>query len=332
MEFTEWKSGDFSGAFPSAPGNYVLAEDVTIRTETWTISSGVVNLCLNGHTLNMTNGGYILLNGSDAKLNICDYSEHGSGSIKSVSSNLHAEAISITHSKSTLNLYGGNICAEFNGTGTAGSYAYGVNTSAAPVNIYGGTVTAKSSASKAIALNVTSSGPKVSISGGVFIAEKSIGLKAAPEGRPINATGGIFSTDPTGAIDPSYTARKIKTTDAGYQAEYADYYILEPASAQPAHTHSWAAAWNKNATHHWHECTADGCDVTNNSGKDGYAEHTKAWVSTDAAQHWQTCATCGWTGEKTAHVYDDDADATCNTCGYTRAEVAEMLMEYKSKE
>lgn len=273
VEFTEWKSGDFSGAFPSAPGNYVLAEDVTIRTETWTISSGVVNLCLNGHTLNMTNGGYILLNGSDAKLNICDCSEHGSGSIKSVSSSLHAEAISITHSKSTLNLYGGNIHAEFNGTGTAGSYAYGVNTSAAPVNIYGGTVTAKSSASKAIALNVTSSGPKVSISGGVltaqapegqdayglyglhvdsqlsdtysisisggvFIAEKSIGLKATPEGRPINATGGIFSTDPTGVIAPSYTARKIKTTDAGYQAEYAGYYILEPASAHPAHKHA----------------------------------------------------------------------------------------------
>lgn len=56
------------------------------------------------------------------------------------------------------------------------------------------------------------------------------------------------------------------------------------------HTHSWAAEWSKNETHHWHECTAEGCDVTENSSKDGYGEH----------------------------VYDDDADTTCNTCGYER--------------
>ena len=56
------------------------------------------------------------------------------------------------------------------------------------------------------------------------------------------------------------------------------------------HTHSWAAEWSKNETHHWHECTAEGCDVTENSSKDGYGEHD----------------------------YDDDADTTCNTCGYER--------------
>ena len=59
---------------------------------------------------------------------------------------------------------------------------------------------------------------------------------------------------------------------------------------EPAHDHVWAAAWTSNATHHWHECAADGCDVTSNSGKDGYG----------------------------AHVYDDGQDAECNTCGYTR--------------
>ena len=59
----------------------------------------------------------------------------------------------------------------------------------------------------------------------------------------------------------------------------------------PSHTHDWAAAWDNNDTHHWHECTADGCDITDNAQKDGYA----------------------------AHVYDNDADATCNTCGYIRS-------------
>ena len=58
----------------------------------------------------------------------------------------------------------------------------------------------------------------------------------------------------------------------------------------PSHTHDWAEAWDNDDTHHWHACTADGCDITDNAQKDGYA----------------------------AHVYDNDADATCNTCGYTR--------------
>ena len=55
-------------------------------------------------------------------------------------------------------------------------------------------------------------------------------------------------------------------------------------------SHSWAEDWSKDDTYHWHECTAEDCDVTENSGKDGYG----------------------------AHVYDDDADTTCNTCGYIR--------------
>lgn len=59
---------------------------------------------------------------------------------------------------------------------------------------------------------------------------------------------------------------------------------------EPSHTHNWATAWSHDATHHWHECTAEGCDVTSDSGKDSYG----------------------------AHVYDNDADTTCNTCGYVR--------------
>ena len=42
----------------------------------------------------------------------------------------------------------------------------------------------------------------------------------------------------------------------------------------PATGHSWKSEWTSDATHHWHECANDNCDVTNNSGKNGYAEHT----------------------------------------------------------
>ena len=53
----------------------------------------------------------------------------------------------------------------------------------------------------------------------------------------------------------------------------------------PSHTHSWATAWSKNETHHWHECTGEGiCNVTENSDKDGYAKHTASeWITDTAA-------------------------------------------------
>ena len=56
------------------------------------------------------------------------------------------------------------------------------------------------------------------------------------------------------------------------------------------HTHEWAAAWTNDETHHWHECTAENCDITEDSLKNGYG----------------------------AHTYDDASDTTCNGCGYVR--------------
>lgn len=42
----------------------------------------------------------------------------------------------------------------------------------------------------------------------------------------------------------------------------------------PATGHSWKSDWTSDATHHWHECTNKNCDVTDNAGKKGYAEHS----------------------------------------------------------
>lgn len=41
----------------------------------------------------------------------------------------------------------------------------------------------------------------------------------------------------------------------------------------PVHNHEWSQTWSKDDTHHWHNCTASDCDITENSEKDGYAEH-----------------------------------------------------------
>ena len=42
----------------------------------------------------------------------------------------------------------------------------------------------------------------------------------------------------------------------------------------PAAGHSWKSDWTSDATHHWHECANESCDVTDNAGKNGYAEHS----------------------------------------------------------
>ena len=71
------------------------------------------------------------------------------------------------------------------------------------------------------------------------------------------------------------------------------------------HSHSWAVTWDKNDTHHWHNCTAAGCDVTDNSQKDGYAAHS--WDNGAVTKQ----ATCKEEGVKTY---------ICSVCHETKTE------------
>lgn len=45
------------------------------------------------------------------------------------------------------------------------------------------------------------------------------------------------------------------------------------AACGETHTHEWPQFWEIGETHHWHNCTAIDCPVTDNSLKDGYAPH-----------------------------------------------------------
>lgn len=84
------------------------------------------------------------------------------------------------------------------------------------------------------------------------------------------------------------------------------------------HVHQWATEWTSDGSHHWHECTAEGCTLTAgtaNSGKDGYAEHN--WTAANCTTA-KTCSICDKTeGSALGH---DWADATCTapkTCKRT---------------
>ena len=89
------------------------------------------------------------------------------------------------------------------------------------------------------------------------------------------------------------------------------YYTTDEVAVAAPHTHSWATAWSKDETHHWHECTGEGtCDVTENSNKGGYAEHTydqeiatNEYKASDAtctakATYYKSCV-CGAKGTET---------------------------------
>lgn len=85
-----------------------------------------------------------------------------------------------------------------------------------------------------------------------------------------------------------------------------------------SHVHQWATEWTSDGSHHWHECTAEGCTLTAgtaNSEKGGYAEHN--WTAANCTTA-KTCSICGKTeGSALGH---DWADATCTapkTCKRT---------------
>lgn len=77
-------------------------------------------------------------------------------------------------------------------------------------------------------------------------------------------------------------------------------------SSTVEHEHEWSSDWSKDAGYHWHECTADGCDISLNSQKDSYAAHTYGdyTVTKDA--------TCSETGIQTRE---------CSVCHYVDTDI-----------
>lgn len=126
-----------------------------------------------------------------------------------------------------------------------------------------------------------------------------------------------------------------KAGEKTYSCNKCDATKIEPI---PATGHSWKSDWTSDATHHWHECANDNCDVTDNAGKKGYAEHSggkatctqnavcefckaeygeklphdftaetvdakylkSAATCTEKAVYYKSCAVCGLSSEGTA--------------------------------
>ena len=131
-----------------------------------------------------------------------------------------------------------------------------------------------------------------------------------------------------------------KAGEKTYSCTKCDATKIEPI---PATGHSWKSDWTSDATHHWHECANESCDVTDNAGKKGYAEHSGG---TATCTEKAVCTHCGqsygetnpvnhtgteqWTQTTTTHekkwnccntvsVPNENhewADGVCSECGY----------------
>ena len=77
-----------------------------------------------------------------------------------------------------------------------------------------------------------------------------------------------------------------KAGERTYTCTECDATKTEPIDATG---HSWKSDWTSDATHHWHECANDNCDVTDNAGKDGYAEHSGGTATCKAKAVCEIC-------------------------------------------
>ena len=101
--------------------------------------------------------------------------------------------------------------------------------------------------------------------------------------------------------------------------------------------HAWAKTWQKDETHHWHNCSNADCTVTDNASKDGYAAHTAvtdeavdATCTTDGKTEGSHCSACGYvitaqtdipaTGIHTYPGYEKDDTQHWQKCSVCKTE------------
>ncbi len=59
-------------------------------------------------------------------------------------------------------------------------------------------------------------------------------------------------------------------------------------NADPDHVHNWSSAWSTDTNCHWHECTAEGCDIVLDYEKNGYGAHQIVNLNSDR------CSVCSY--------------------------------------
>ena len=124
-----------------------------------------------------------------------------------------------------------------------------------------------------------------------------IGMSAFPVPRTLNDVYfGGSEADWSGI-------QKVPTVTAALEGATIHYNKEPPEtpSTPDKHEHSWASDWSRDSDYHWHECLAQNCGITGNSGKSGYGAHSYGgWVidqdatASQSGSRHRICSVCGY--------------------------------------
>lgn len=171
IEFDLWTSED---SLPTIPGNYCLDKDVTLAGH-WTLPSGTVNLCLNGHTI--TNGENCFYIDDGSTLNLYD---EGNGQIVNTRTASGNDGAAYIYPGGTFNMYGGTLT----------NNKYGVYVGGGTFNLIGGSISSnnRTSGSTLDARGVTVDSGTFNMSGGSI--SNNVGYE---NGAGVYVSGGTFN-------------------------------------------------------------------------------------------------------------------------------------------
>ena len=283
VTYQKWDGKSSSISYTNNVAHVYLTENAQISDSIFVQNGKTLYLCLNGkeyakpsdvstqRKFIVTGGGHLIL---------CDCV--GTGSINCGKSDGGGGCVYLN--SSTMDMYGG----KFTGSSAALGGAIAVVNST--LNLYGGEISGNTASEKGGAVYVESG--TVNISGKPVVKDNTVSSQPnniyLPTGKAVSITGSMADGAEVGITTES-TAYPVVFSNA-WKTDYSEYFFADSANAhveynddkqlqlaagaQVMHTHDWATGWSSNSTHHWHECTAEGCTITDNSQKDGYAEHS----------------------------------------------------------
>ncbi len=250
------------------------------KSGTFNMNDGAIsdNKATNSDEWNTTYGGGVYVSGGTFTMN---------GWASSVSKNTAKNGGGVSVSSGTFNMNDGTI------SGNTGNGVF-VNGGTFTVS---NTPTVKENTKDGAASNVYLMGSAYITIGnqGLNGSDGSIGVTKLPNsGKEEIVIAEGVNEDYSGKFSSDDETREVK-----YENKQL---VLKKKATQPSeHTHSYNEnTWGKNATHHWHECTASDCTDKTGSIKD-----------------------------KAEHVYENNTDTTCNVCGYVRTVTTDPILVTK---
>lgn len=77
-----------------------------------------------------------------------------------------------------------------------------------------------------------------------------------------------------GYVFDKWVTQKDGDTEFDFSKRVKQDVWIYASYKQQVHEHQWSNTYAYDESNHWHECNADGCPITENSGKDGFGAHT----------------------------------------------------------